>query len=100
MSVQQDSLRASHLVDTDWLAPHLANRSVRIVDMRGAVVTATDDAGFQSATYLGSRSEYDAGHIPGAVYLDWTKDIVDLSDPVPAQVAGPEQIARVLGNAG
>ncbi|HLV81453.1 MAG TPA: sulfurtransferase, partial [Chthonomonadaceae bacterium] len=39
-------------------------------------------------------------HIPGAVYLDWTRDIVDENDPVPAQVAPPEKMACVLGQAG
>ena len=37
------------LVDTDWVAAHARDANVRIVDMR--------------------RGGYDAGHIPGAVYL-------------------------------
>lgn len=37
------------LVETDWVAAHAADRNVRIVDMR--------------------QSGYDAGHVPGAVYL-------------------------------
>jgi thiosulfate/3-mercaptopyruvate sulfurtransferase len=34
------------------------------------------------------------------VYLDWTADIIDPDDPIPAQVAPPERIAAVLGAAG
>jgi thiosulfate/3-mercaptopyruvate sulfurtransferase len=37
------------LVETEWVAAHAADASVRIVDMR--------------------QSGYDAGHVPGAVYL-------------------------------
>ena len=37
------------LVDTNWVAAHAADASVRVVDMR--------------------QSGYDAGHVPGAVYL-------------------------------
>ena len=37
------------LVDTDWVAAHAADANVRVVDMR--------------------QSGFDAGHVPGAVYL-------------------------------
>ena len=44
--------------------------------------------------YLPKRDEYDAGHIPGAVFVDWTRDIVDPDDPVPVQIAGPSARSR------
>lgn len=93
-------LRAEHLVETDWLQEHLGDPRVRIVDMRGKVQSQTDETGYQTARYLGAREAYLAGHIPGAVYLDWTSDLVDETDPVPAQAAPPEKLARVLGEAG
>jgi thiosulfate/3-mercaptopyruvate sulfurtransferase len=94
------SLRGEHLVDGAWLESHLGAPSLRIVDMRGTVRAVTAPDGTQSAEYLGAREEYERAHVPGAVYLDWTRDIVDLDDPVPAQVAPPSKIARVLGAAG
>jgi thiosulfate/3-mercaptopyruvate sulfurtransferase len=103
MSVQQGEAaqrRAAHLVEPEWLAAHLDDPQIRIVDMRGAVKTETDATGYQKAKYLGRRAEYEAGHIPGAVYLDWTQDIIDPNDPVPAQAATAEQLARVLGEHG
>jgi thiosulfate/3-mercaptopyruvate sulfurtransferase len=93
-------LRTAHLVETEWLAAHLDDPQVRIVDMRGSVRTETAPDGFQTAAYLGERAAYDAGHIPGAVYLDWTTDLVDENDPVPAQAAPPEKLARILGERG
>src|SRR4051812_5987592 len=39
------------LVETDWLAAHAADADVRVVDMRNAAAA------------------FDAGHVPGAVYL-------------------------------
>jgi thiosulfate/3-mercaptopyruvate sulfurtransferase len=92
--------RADHLAETDWLAANIDRPDIRIVDMRGYVRTCTEPDGYQTAEYLGARQEYLEGHIPGAVFLDWTRDIVDLEDPVPAQVAPPEKIARVFGEAG
>jgi len=67
--------------------------------MRG-VVRSTTDGRNQHATYLGMPEAYEASHIPGAVFLDWTKDIVDPDDPVPAQVAPPARAAAILGGAG
>jgi thiosulfate/3-mercaptopyruvate sulfurtransferase len=43
--------RPQMLVETDWLAAHINDPSIRIVDLRQAA------------------QGYEAGHIPGAVYL-------------------------------
>jgi thiosulfate/3-mercaptopyruvate sulfurtransferase len=76
-------------VSTQWLAENLAD--VRVVDIRGGVLPPP-----AKDRYRAKRSDYDAGHIPGAVFVDWTKDIVDLDDPVPVQVAPPEKIAALM----
>jgi thiosulfate/3-mercaptopyruvate sulfurtransferase len=68
--------------------------------MRGYVHTQTEPDGFQTATYVGAPEEYAQGHLPGAIYLDWTRDIVDSTDPIPAQLATAEPFARTLGRAG
>ncbi len=84
------------LVTLEWLEDHLNDPNVRVVDMRGSVTTRTDGPGVEVATYRGAPEEYRAGHIPGAVTLDWTIDIVDLDDPISAQVAGPERFAEAM----
>jgi thiosulfate/3-mercaptopyruvate sulfurtransferase len=76
------------LVSADWLADHLDD--VRVVDVRW---------------YLDGRSgraAYEAGHLPGAVWLDID---ADLSDPASAEagrhpLASPERFADALGRAG
>lgn len=95
-----DRLRREHLVEVAWLREHVADPEVRVVDMRGDVRTQTAADGSQTAEYLGRRSDYQAGHIPGAVYLDWTADLVDPDDPIPVQAAGAERLAQVLSAAG
>ena len=76
------------LVSADWLADHLDD--VRVVDVRW---------------YLDGRSgraAYEAGHLPGAVWLDVD---TDLSDPASAAAGrhplpSPERFAAALGRAG
>lgn len=95
-----EDLRASHLVEPARLQARLADPGLRIVDLRGRVETETAPDGFQKARYLGCRGAYEEGHIPGAIYLDWTSDLIDPSDPVPAQAAPPERLAALLSSAG
>jgi thiosulfate/3-mercaptopyruvate sulfurtransferase len=84
------------IVTTDWLAQHLADPDIRVVDIRGYVVTRPVSPGVEEADYRGAREEYLAAHIPGAVYVDWTRDIVDPDDPVPAQIAPPGRFAEAM----
>jgi len=87
------------LVETSWLAKHLQDPDLRIVDMRGYVRTVEKD-GIQEAHYVGARDEYEQSHIPGAVYIDWTIDIVDLDDIIKAQIALSEKFSQVMGRIG
>jgi len=87
------------LVETSWLAKHLQDPDLRIVDMRGYVRTVEKD-GIQEAHYVGARDEYEQSHIPGAVYIDWTRDIVDLDDIIKAQIALSEKFSQVMGRIG
>ena len=88
------------LVTTDWLAEHLNDPDLRVVDIRGYVKKEDLEEGRQRAEYLAAREEYDEAHLPGAVYVDWTRDIADPDDPVPVQVAPPERFARLMGTLG
>jgi thiosulfate/3-mercaptopyruvate sulfurtransferase len=88
------------LVTTNWLADHLRDPNVRVVDIRGFVTTKPEATGVEKAVYRGAREEYLAGHIPGASYVDWTTDITDPLDPVPAQIAPPERFAEAMSARG
>ncbi len=89
------------LVSTAWLAGNQGIPALVVVDIRGYVNSSPPDAdGHQVATYTGAPDEYAAGHIPGAVFVDWTKDIVDPDNPVPAQIAPPERFAAAMEERG
>jgi thiosulfate/3-mercaptopyruvate sulfurtransferase len=70
--------RPELLADTDWLAQHLDDPTIRIVDMR-------------------SEEAYRKGHIPGAVHLGW-KALKDADNEV--YVIPPEQLASLMGQLG
>lgn len=91
--------RSRFLVETTWLAEHLHDPHLRIVDMRGYVRTVEHD-GRQDAVYVGARDEYEQGHIPGAIYIDWSSDIVDHDDAVEAQIAPADKSAELMGRLG
>ena len=77
-------------VDVAWLAGHLDDPRVRIVDTRSSPHGAT-------VVMPSGREQYAAGHIPGAVHLDYAEDLHDLATPYAARVAPPERFADVMG---
>ena len=83
------------LVSTDWLAAHLAEPGLRVVDIRGKVLPPGS-----KPRYVPKRQDYDASHIPGAVFVDWTRDIVDPDDPVPVQIAKADAFAAKMSELG
>ncbi|MEM6577298.1 MAG: 3-mercaptopyruvate sulfurtransferase [Pseudomonadota bacterium] len=60
------------LVSTDWLAKHLKNPDLRILDASWHLPGSEKDA----------KSDYDAGHIPGARFFD-IEDVSDARSDLP-----------------
>jgi len=60
------------LVDTDWLAANLNTSGIRIIESNEDLLL------------------YDTGHIPGAVHIDWRRD---LNDQTVRDYVGPEAFA-------
>jgi thiosulfate/3-mercaptopyruvate sulfurtransferase len=65
---------------------HDQGSGVRILDVRGRVMP-------QEPRYRAEPEAYRAGHIPGAVFVDWRHDFTDRDDPVPVQLAAPAAFA-------
>jgi thiosulfate/3-mercaptopyruvate sulfurtransferase len=97
---QSTSRLPGTIVSTSWLAQQLGTTGFVVVDIRGYVKTTDLGNGLQQAEYVGARDEYDAGHIPGAVYVDWTTDIVDHDAVVKAQIAAPGAFAAAMESRG
>lgn len=80
--------RSAILVSTEWLAQHLDDPQVRIVDCR-----------YYFDGRIG-REEYERGHLPGAVYLDWSTELSTKERPLAFKVAPAEQVKRVMESIG
>lgn len=77
------------LVSTDWLAQHLQDPDLRIIDGSYYLPDAGRDG----------RAEYDAGHIPGARYIH-IDELSDARSAVPHTVPPPEKFmsrVRAMG---
>jgi thiosulfate/3-mercaptopyruvate sulfurtransferase len=83
---------AGPLVNSDWLASNIDTPQLRVLDVRGRHPSAS--------LPHAKRAEHAQAHIPGAVFVDWERDFVDTTDPVPVQVAAPEQFAQRAGELG
>lgn len=84
------------LVTTDWLAEHLTDANLRIIDIRGHVAPATDPL----PHYYNHRDDYLVSHIPRAAFVDWVREITDPADPRHARIAPPARFAEAMQRAG
>ena len=79
--------RDSYLVSTAWLAEHLDDPRVRIVDCR---------------YYFDGRvghEEYAKGHIPGAIHLYYS-ELTTKENPIAFRMARGEQLKQVMEQVG
>ena len=83
------------VVSTDWLESHLHDSDVRVIDIRGTILPPGN-----RPRYLPKRAEFEVAHVPGAAFVDWTHDIVDVHDPVPVQIAPADAFARTMSALG
>jgi thiosulfate/3-mercaptopyruvate sulfurtransferase len=66
------------IADAAWVTDNLGDANVKII-----ATPATKDS-------------YEEGHIPGAVYVDYKTDIVDLNAPIDNQMAPKEKVQDLL----
>ena len=76
---EQNYAHPEALVSTPWVADHLNDPNVRIVESNEDVIL------------------YDKGHIPGAIKIDW---VGDLNDPIVRDYLDADRFAKLLSNKG
>jgi thiosulfate/3-mercaptopyruvate sulfurtransferase len=75
----EDMSKQQPLVDTGWLTSHLSDPSVVVVEIDNAT------------------SNYESGHVPGAVKIDWERDLLD---PVVRDVIEQDAFERLVSSLG
>jgi thiosulfate/3-mercaptopyruvate sulfurtransferase len=75
------------LVSTEWLEERLGDSSIRVVDCRFAFDRDC-------------RLDYEASHIPGAVYVNWSSDLTDPEHEVEGMIAPAERVAAAMERLG
>src|SRR5438034_9566194 len=68
------------LVDTSWVKGNIGNETVRIVEVD-----------------YDPTPNYNLGHIPGSVLIDWKKDI---NDPVRRDIVSKDGLEALFGRLG
>lgn len=84
------------IVSTDWLEAHLGDESLRIIDIRGHVLPASQPP----PHYYNHHEDYLKAHIPNAIFVDWVHEITDPADPRHAQIAPPERYEAIMRRCG
>ena len=82
------------LATVEWLAEHLDDPSVRLVDARFAIRAAAEGA----LVGVAERDAYREAHIPGAVFVDVMSDLSDADDPV--VVVPPKRFEDLMSRLG
>ena len=70
----------SILTTVDWVATHLSDPSLRLID-------------------VGSLADFNAGHIPGAVHV-WWQDTIEVNNDVYGMLAGADVRAKIIRDSG
>ena len=81
--------RSRWLVSTEWLAAHLDDPNLAVIDGSWHLPGSGRDG----------RREYDAAHIPGAVFFD-IDAIADTGNPLPHMLPTAERFAEAAGALG
>lgn len=84
------------LVSTDWLAANLADPTLRIFDVT-THLRPSDPGPYRIESGL---ADYEAGHIPGAAFLDLGRDLSDQSSGLGFTMPPVAAFAEALARAG
>ncbi len=82
-------INPTSLVSTEWLSLNMSAPDIRIVDA----------SWYMPAENRNPRAEYDAAHIPGAVFFD-IDDIADTSIDLPHMIPAPEKFSSKMRKLG
>jgi thiosulfate/3-mercaptopyruvate sulfurtransferase len=90
--------RPQHLVETDWMAQHLDDPGVRVLECNVFLHPAPDmPGGFRVES---GRAKWVEGHIPGAGFVDLQDELSDRTSKLRFMMPPAAQFAEAMGRAG
>jgi thiosulfate/3-mercaptopyruvate sulfurtransferase len=87
-----------YLVSTDWLAGHLDDPAVRVLECTVYLNPAPGTPG--GFTVESGRAKWAEGHIPGAGFVDLQQEISDKSSSLRFMMPGASQFEEAMGRHG
>jgi thiosulfate/3-mercaptopyruvate sulfurtransferase len=92
-----DFARPQHLVETDWLAKHLEDPDLRVLECTVYLQPADVPGGFRLES---GRAKWAEGHISGAGFVDLQEELSDRSSTLRFMMPPAAQFAEAMGRAG
>jgi thiosulfate/3-mercaptopyruvate sulfurtransferase len=92
-----DFARPQYLVETDWLAKHLGDPGVRMLECTVFLHPADAPGGVRVES---GRAKWAEGHIPGAGFVDLQDELSDRGSSLRFMMPPAAQFAAAMGRAG
>ncbi len=89
--------RPQYLVETEWLAEHLGDPGLRVLECTVFLQPADVPGGVRVESGRGKWAE---GHIPGAGFVDLQEELSDRTSPLRFMMPPASQFAEAMGRAG
>jgi len=93
----QGFVRPEFLVETDWLAGHLQDSGVRVLDCTTHLPPLPDNSYY---TVRPGRDDFLKGHIPGSAFVDMDHDVADTSAAFHFMLPSSIQFAEAMAALG
>jgi thiosulfate/3-mercaptopyruvate sulfurtransferase len=85
------------MVTTDWLEENISAPQLRILDCSVILRPREDGSGMKSAS---GRSQFEAGHIPGAVFADLMGELADSDSNLPFMMPNAARFESAMSGYG
>ena len=92
-----DFARPQYLVETGWLAQHLEDRDLRVLECTVYLHPADVPGGYRVES---GRAKWAEGHLPGAGFVDLPEELSDRTSTLRFMMPPAAQFAEAMGRAG